>query len=230
MYDIAIIGLGPAGSFLAKYLNKSCSVVAIDKKTLNGDGGFHKPCGGLLAPDAQKALSRFNMTLPKEIIVDPQIFSVRTIDLQTGLIRHYQRHYINLDRSKFDKWLIRQIPEHVEILDDAVCTELAKDGEGFKVTFRKDGNSQTIRAKYLVGADGAGSIVRRTFFKDFRIRTYLSIQQWFSDIHANPFYSSVFDASITDSYAWGLTKDDKFIFGGAFSAKTGKRDFELLKE
>jgi len=229
MYDIAIVGLGPAGSFFARHLNKNLRVIAIDKK--RETGGFQKPCGGLLAPDAQKSLSRFNMTLPKDILVSPQIFSVRTIDVKTGLLRHYQRHYINLDRHKFDRWLMNQIPEHVEVREGAVCTEIKRDGdEGFNITFNEDGESKTIYAKYLVGADGAASVVRRALYGDFKIREHLSIQQRFSDAHDTPFYSCVFDSDITDSYAWGLTKDDCFIFGGAFSPKTGKRDFEALKE
>ena len=229
MYDIAVIGLGPAGAFLVRHLNKDYKVIAIDKKAA-GDGGFHKPCGGLLAPDAQRTLSRFNMTLPKEIIVSPQIFSVRTIDLQSGLVRHYQRHYINLDRHKFDLWLIGQIPDHVEVHNKAVCTNISPDGDGYQVTYAENNQPRTIWARYLVGADGAASKVRRALDKDFRIHTYLAMQQWFADSHDTPFYSCVFDPGVTDSYAWGLTKDERFIFGGAFSRKTGKQDFEVLKE
>ena len=60
MYDIAVIGLGPAGSFLVKHLHKNYRVIAIDKKSPHDENGFRKPCGGLLAPDAQKSLSCFN--------------------------------------------------------------------------------------------------------------------------------------------------------------------------
>jgi len=61
MYDIAVIGLGPAGAFFARHIDKSYKVIAIDKKSPETQGGYHKPCGGLLAPDAQKSLSRFNL-------------------------------------------------------------------------------------------------------------------------------------------------------------------------
>ena len=77
VYDVAIVGLGPAGSTLARMLNKDVKVIAFDKKN-DRDDSFKKPCGGLLAPDAQKNFAMFGMTLPKDILVDPQIFSVKT--------------------------------------------------------------------------------------------------------------------------------------------------------
>ena len=67
-YQIAIIGGGPAGATLGRLLPKGLSAILIDKK--RAKGGFEKPCGGLLAPDAQKALSKYEITLPKSILVD----------------------------------------------------------------------------------------------------------------------------------------------------------------
>lgn len=94
-YDLAIVGSGPAGATLARLMDSGMRIAIIDKKQ-HGSGSFEKPCGGLLAPDAQKALSRYDITLPKDVLVDPQIFSVKTIDLASGLTRHYQRCYLSL--------------------------------------------------------------------------------------------------------------------------------------
>ena len=114
MFDVIIIGLGPAGSTLARLLSGKQKVLCLDKKTDASDS-FSKPCGGLLAPDAQKALARFDLTLPKSVLVDPQLFSVRTIDLASGLCRHYPRFYINMNRHRFDRWLISLIPNSVSV-------------------------------------------------------------------------------------------------------------------
>ena len=228
-YDIAIIGLGPAGSTVARLLDKRFRVIAIDKKRAAGSG-FSKPCGGLLAPDAQKVLSKFNLTLPKEVLVDPQIFAVKTIDTKQDLMRYYQRFYVNLDRRKFDLWLASLIPETVRVAEDARCTDIQRVGEVYEVTYVRDGETQSVRANYVIGADGSDSIVRKRLFPQRKIPQYVAIQQWFAEMHQTPFYACVFDSDVTDSYCWSISKDGYFILGGAFPRAAGKARYALLKE
>ena len=229
MYDIIIIGLGPAGATLARLLDKRYSVAVIDKKS-SEEKGFRKPCGGLLATDAQKALSRFDLTLPKKVLVDPQIFAVRTIDLDTGNTQHYQRFYINLDRHKFDLWLKSLIPDHVEIFDNCLCTGIKKREERYDVEFIQEDQKHVISGRYIVGADGANSIVRRYLYPNKKIRSYVSIQQWFAETSHTPFYSCIFDSKNTDCYSWTISKDGHFIFGGAYPKQGCRERFEDQKK
>jgi len=215
-YDVAIVGLGPAGATVARLLDQKFKVIAIDKKRGDDSVGFRKPCGGLLAPDAQKILSKFNLTLPKEVLVDPQIFAVKTMDTKQNLKRHYQRFYMNLDRHKFDMWLMKLIPDNVEIADNAVCADIKKTDDGYLITYTQGTIKRTITAKYVIGADGSNSVVRKMLFPSRKIPQYVSIQQWFAHSVQKPIYSCVFDKDITDSYCWSISKDGYFILGGAF--------------
>ena len=223
-FDIIIIGAGPAGCTLARLLADKYKIAVIDPKSDNDDS-FKKPCGGLLSEDAQKALARFDLTLPKSVIVDPQIFAVRTIDLKNDLIRHYQRFYVNLDRHRFDLWLRGLIPQNADIMT-AKAREIKAVEGGFAVSCEE----KTVTAKYVVGADGAGSLVRRSFFPKRKIRSYTAIQQWFRESSPNPFYSCIFDPETSDCCSWSISKDDHFIFGGAFPHKNCRERFERQKE
>ena len=94
MYDVAIIGGGPAGTTLARLIGEKYRVLLVDKrKLINSPESSlsRKCCGGLLAPDAQGMLSKMGLGLPKSVLVDPQLFVVRAINVRQHMQRYYQR-------------------------------------------------------------------------------------------------------------------------------------------
>ena len=182
-----------------------------------------------MAPDAQKALAKFDMCLPKEVLVNPQIFSVRTIDIDNNIEKFYQRFYMNMDRTKFDNFLISLIPDNVEVCKNSVCKKVSKVEDKYFVEFETENGRRTENSRIVIGADGANSIIRNVFYKKVKIKKYVSIQEWYKNTNVSPFYSCIFDRKITDSYSWTISKGDYFIIGGAFPMKDSNKRFELLK-
>lgn len=227
IYDIAVVGAGPAGAVFVKELAQArpdLKIAIIDGQSPDSA----KPCGGLLAPDAQKLLAKFDLVLPKSVLEDPQIFAVETIDIDQKLVRYYQRHYLNMDRYAFDRWLLSLIPEHVDLCRGR-CVQIKKEGELYDIFIRHEEKEEQVRAKAIVGADGGGSVVRRTFFTPMRVQ-YVAIQQWFENKGQRlPYYSCIFDAKTSDSCSWTIHKGNHVIFGGAFEMQGCRRAFDTQK-
>ncbi len=227
IYDIAVIGAGPAGAVFVKEIAQSrpdLKIVLIDGQSPDSA----KPCGGLLAPDAQKILAKFDLVLPKSILEDPQIFAVETIDIDKKLVRYYQRHYLNMDRYAFDRWLLSLIPSHVTILKGR-CKEINKEGELYSIFAKNADEEIHLLSKAVIGADGGGSVVRRTFFKPMKVQ-YVAIQEWFENKGQRlPYYSCIFDAKTSDSCSWTIHKGNYVIFGGAFEKQGCREAFETQK-
>jgi flavin-dependent dehydrogenase len=235
MYDIAIIGAGPAGTTLARLIGDRYKVLLLDKRHLTDPSktsSSRKCCGGLLAPDAQGMLSKMGLGLPKSVLVDPQLFVVRAVDVQQHMQRYYQRYYINLDRLKFDRWLLSMTPKTVEIRLGCRFKSYEPKTDGFKIWFAQKHKMHAEHARILVGADGASSAVRKLAVPNHSVpKKYFSIQE---SVEANsqlPYFCSIFDPQISDYYSWTIPKEHYLFIGSALHPRQNAvAKFELLKK
>lgn len=233
VYDVAVIGAGPSGSTLARLLSKDFKVLLVEKRPFSGTIiEKEKYCGGLLAPDAQRMLARLGLGLPKEILSSPQLFSVRAIDFDSGLTRDYQRHYINMDREKFDSWLINIIPENSDLIFNASLKGITETSGGFVIKVLENNVIKSYESRIVVGADGADSKVRKLTYKGKdSIRSYIAVQEWYrSGGNIDPCFYSVFDSEVTDFYSWIIIKDENIILGTALEPEKVTEKFNILKE
>ncbi len=237
MYDLTIVGGGPAGATLARLLGKEYKILLLERRRLDmpQDGlnkvGIEKCCGGLIAPDAQKMLARMGLGIPKEVLVGPQLFTVRTIDVLNKLERYYQRHYINIDREKFDRWLFSMVPAQVEARCGASFKTFESLPDGVRLKYKVNDIVYEADTKYLIGADGASSIIRKRCTPKNQAKKYISIQEWFKTNNKTAYYSAIFDPEITDFYSWTIPKEDYLIIGSALLPdKNPTQKFDLLKQ
>ena len=129
-----------------------------------------------------------------------------------------------MQRKAFDDWLISLVPDSATLLE-ADCLEVCGAEGGYRIRT----NQGTFFASCLVGADGANSIVRKSFFSKMPSQ-YVSIQQWFDPgSRSFPAYACIFDPSTSDSCSWLILKEDGLVFGGAFPKEDCRERFEQQK-
>ena len=228
MYDIGIIGAGPAGATLARLLAEKYRILLLDR-------GQQKCCGGILALKSQTALAQFGLTLPEQVLVDPQPSAVTIMDWDNHLTRRYPRQYVNIDRAAFDRWLLSLVPQTVDVRNNAVYKNSERHREGLTLHFMENDESKSAQVRWLVGADGAFSTVRREFFPNAPMpKRYIAAQHWFKrdavsvarNFKFDPWkdYTGIFDSTLTDFYMWMIPKNQQLILGGAFpmAAKLGE--------
>lgn len=228
IYDVVVVGSGPASAAFLYEVADSYSVAVISKKA------FRKVCGGLLSPTSIKVLSDMGLTIPKSLYVTPELHVIRTIDLRDGLVRYYPRSYANIDRCLFDSWLMSLVSGKYDLYN-GVCTGFEKVDGLYRVSFTENGEKKFLVCRSIIGCDGASSVVRKCITGEkHRKDIYIAIQQWFKASEcegqeSENAFSCIFDNVSTDSYTWSFRKGDRIAFGGAYPKENSLKRFESEK-
>jgi len=215
-YDIAIIGAGPAGATLARLLSQTYSIALIDRRNLtdNEKPRAEKCCGGLIAPDAQEMLATFGMAVPRSVCADPQLFAVRTFDSGCKTERTYVRSYINIDRELFDRWLVASVHQTVTLFMNTTIRHIERTDTAVILNGHSPKGSCSIKARIVIGADGARSHIRRFCSSQSpEPKTYIAIQGSFELTRHEPFFTAVFAPELTDFYGWTIPKNGSILAG-----------------
>lgn len=234
MYDMIIVGGGPSGSVLARLTGKKYRVLILEKRKFHGESFFseEKCCGGLINPDAQKMLAKFNLAIPKKVLISPQAFAVRTIDFDHGIERHYRKEYVNIDRTAFDRWLSELAQERAELRTGCLFKGFEKEEDQIIVRFHCGGKEYREKTKLLVSAEGANSLIRARAYPNRPFpKKYVAIQEWYDTSPCLDSYGAMFDSEVTDFYSWTIPEENTLLLGAALIPNSGvRKKFSVLKE
>ncbi len=221
IYDVFVIGLGPAGANFCSFIDKDYDVIAVDDRHF-ADGNFitTKCCGGMLNEDAKKALSEQGLSIGADVLTSPQSFVVKTFDSNIELAKAYRKSYLNIDRDKFDAFIVKQIGKHVDLRFATKFRSYSFENNLFTIKISSGGKTEFIKARHLVDASGsASSVIKKCFKSKFLPARYTAYQRWYKGGNLPNYMLATFDKTITDYYGWGIPKEDGYILGLASNYK-----------
>lgn len=153
-----MLGAGPSGaaaSFYLSHLSKGkLSVLSLEKLDKNYDL-YHRMCGEAISAKAFQELSPLE---PQAVTFDIE----RAVEHWPGeiTIDTEARGYI-LDRPAFLRKVLELASKEGGHVEKGTAVSISKENQGYVVRTR---DGREYRSKWLVGADGWNSLVRRSFF------------------------------------------------------------------
>jgi geranylgeranyl reductase family protein len=147
---IAIVGAGPAGTWAATLLARSGHTVSL----IDSQAPWEKPCGGGVTTKALSSFAIFDSELPRKYIDRITIYfsDQRSVTVPT------EQPLAVLSRQELGKYLVAEAEKAGVTIVKSRVTKVEAASRGFTLSTR----DSSLQSDFLIGADGATSMVRRT--------------------------------------------------------------------
>jgi flavin-dependent dehydrogenase len=212
MYDVIVIGAGPAGCTAAKTLVEyGLRVLLTEKFKLPR----YKSCSGQLIQKTLNLVERyFGESPPHSVTCTPAENRGMIFTNDKGKEYRFEQPGLNVWRSSFDEWLARKAEQSgVELRDETAALSCKEDSETVTVTF-KGNSTYSEQAKYVIDCEGVVGTLKRTLIhrKPQLITTYQTYNQGSIELDPHYFYAYL-QPSYSQYDAWFNVKDNQLVLG-----------------
>ncbi|MBW2487799.1 MAG: NAD(P)/FAD-dependent oxidoreductase [Deltaproteobacteria bacterium] len=216
MYDVIVIGGGPGGAVSAqRCARQGFKTLLVERKRLPRD----KVCSGMvMGPWANEIIQQEFGKIPEAVLASPYYLSGHQIHLPGVQPQIIQCKTPLAWRKDLDFWMIQNARKAgVEIRDEAKVIGLNHKTDPCSVTMIQLKKTQEVKSRFVIGADGAASAVRKSIFPKLKVRYSAPIRECYKgnlDLDNNYFHW--FFPKYRARPRFGLNhKDDYFLIEGS---------------
>jgi len=176
MRDVVVVGAGPAGTATAKKCAEyGLNTLLVEKRKLPRD----KVCSGMVMGIIAHTLIKQEFgDIPEIVLSQPDHLDGYAFHVP-GIGSQSVENFTLLSwRRNLDYWMNQKAQaKGAEIWDSARVTGIRQDGQGFSVEVERDKERHEVETRFVVGGDGATSIVRRLLFPEFKVKSIQIYQE-----------------------------------------------------
>lgn len=212
MYDVIVVGAGPAGCTAAKALaEKGHKVLLVEKFKLPR----YKSCSGVLIKKSMELMrTYFGEDVPESAMCTPTENRGMIFTDDKGKEYRFEQEGLNVWRSHFDGWLAGKAGKSGAEVRDGVAALSCMERDGFVEVSLRGENNYTESARYVLDCEGVVGMLKRKITGEVPgyITTYQTFNEGGIDLDPHYFYAYL-QPELSEYDAWFNVKDDLLVLG-----------------